>query len=523
MERYDLVRVNRLVRKAKSADHLSEKMRIAKIIYEKYVKKLRHDGGEGSGNFEHEGRPGEVGGSGPSDGSPASPEAAAMEDRCMLSITKLRANEKIAEIRAKMAETGNVEQALKEVTDVLDTLEPRSVLTFPEAIGYDDGDMKLTKTEDSRWKISGSGGDKWTTEMVAWDFLTDEEECVPQVTKSAMSQDSLDRWNKHLAKQSWRQNEQIWQSDGDFSDTMTLKLKNSDLKSAGDGFVVTAKDGTQYEKYEGKWVIYDTLQNADMRKIGYPTIEADFFTANFGMNGVSAVECEKMREIYYNMPENIKGVYADAFRDVEVSTSTRGTAYCTASGANVFFEYGSSADTILHEVGHAIDKGAISVTIESTYGNYTVRDASTYIDALMGTDAIQQDFESMAKVVGIETNGNGWFADSVKDDTYSLVETYSKFADEQENLVEKFPHVSDAISGQTFDNMMEALYGGHSKNYWSQPYGIYNASRQSVEYWANFCVLKATYSTKSLELLKSVTPNRYAACEKAFKEVFGDE
>lgn len=65
-------RMRRLVKRMKEAETQQEALRLAIIIYTTcFNRKIHRDGGPGSGNFGHEGRPGEIGGSAPSDGATA--------------------------------------------------------------------------------------------------------------------------------------------------------------------------------------------------------------------------------------------------------------------------------------------------------------------------------------------------------------------------------------------------------------------------------------------------------------------
>lgn len=491
----------------------------AKVEYYDLDRNENEDGGPGSGNFGHEGRPGEVGGSAPEDGPPATPDSAREAGRCLMKITKRRFNDGVARL---VEESGYkvTDEGRKKVMDMLDEFEPGSTITYPESGAYGEK-VAFIKQEDGTWRAFDAD---YSADEIADDFFETEDR-RPVASKSAESKEERDYYSALSQKANWRNNEQIWKKDGSFSKTTEIKLQKTDLDHAGIGMKVVGADGTEYEKLEDGWYKAGTYEKADMRKIGHPKIQADFFAANFGLNGISVDECARMRELYDGMPDKLRTQYEDTFRTAEFAPSLRGCSYCSQSTVRIYFDMDSSAETILHETAHAFDKGVINkdADVGNGFGTVHISSASQNIDFILDYQDGRNDFEAMAKVVGISTNGEGWFSQELQDDSSARISAFVKFSGKYESM-EDFECVSDAISGMTLDMMGESfLGGGHSQSYWQQPYGGEMASNQSCEYWANFCTLMAKGNTRALTLLKDISPARYAACLKTYEEAFGDE
>ncbi len=478
-----------------------------------------NDGGPGSGNHGHEGRPGERGGSGPSDGSPSDPASAKAQGRAMQKLTKRRANDKISELYKKFQEDGGTgEEQAKEIASLLKELTPGSVITCPAGSLFDET-TSYTKTADGYFSMKGEAG-AFSADDISYEFLADEPD-RPKVTKVAMTPEAMEADMIRAQQANWRNNEQVWQQGGGLSENATVKLTKSDLDSCGDGTRVTASDGTVYEKIDSEWYDANTGAKADRRKLGSPTIEGDFFTVNFGLNGVSAEECQNLREIYSSMPESLRSAYEDVFRNSTFNPSLNGTAHFR-QGSGIFFDTNSSAETVLHECAHAFDHEVMDKDVEVMGVKVHIGSASRNIDHLMSTKDSEEDFEAMAKVVGIKTNGEGWFSSDYSEGSSEKFDTYFSFWKNYRDL-DDFDAVSDAISGMTLNGMGETIFGGHEQAYWQRGFGGSLASPQSTEYWANYCMMKAKGNTEALDLLQQVSPNRFKACDETYREVFGND
>lgn len=512
-------RMSRLLGRFHDASDYREKLYFAIIIANCLLdERARKDGGPGSGNFGHEGREGKVGGSAPSDGTPATPDSAKEQGRCLMKITKRRFNDGVSEV-IKSSDGKITEEGRQKIKDMLNEFEAGSTITYPENGTYGEK-VVFTKQDDGTWL---GYGDHYDPGEIADDFF-DREDRRPMATRAAESKEERDYYSSLSEKANWRNKEQVWQKDGSFSQTMEIKLKKTDLDHAGVGTKVTATDGTEYEKMEDGWYRAGTYQKADMRKVGRPTMEADFFAANFGLNGISASECERMRELYDGMPENLRAQYEQTFRSTEFSPALQGCSYCDQITGKVYFDSNSDAETILHESAHAFDKGSIDkdVELEGGLGTVHISSASQNIDHLVSYSDEDSDFEAMAKVVGVTTNGKGWFSQELQDDMSARVHIFSSFYSNYGDI-DDFECVSDAISAMTLNMMGESFIGGgHSQEYWQQPHGGERASNRSCEYWANFCTLMAKGNTRALALLKKISPSRYKACLETYKEAFGD-
>jgi hypothetical protein len=422
---------------------------------------------------------------------------------------------------AAQKDGGTLEPEAKKAAEMLKDLPVNSTVVYPE--GVYDKKTTYTKKDDGKWYCSDDPI-PFTDTDIGWDLMN-EESMRPYVSKVAMSPEEYEEANRKWTESYWRNKASVWAEDESLSTKAQVSLRKEDYDHAGEGTVVTAKDGTKYQKIGGEWYNQETWEKADKRKLGSATFEGDFFETNFGLNGISAEECAKMRETYEAMPDSLKAKYEKVFRETKFTTTDE-TSYYNAINGNICIGECADSSTILHESSHALDNGALDKTIKNSLGTVKVTSASQNIDILSKNDR-QSDFEAMAKVVGIKTNGKGWFAETNDDGTpYTgkLLDSYLKWGREYSDSTPGFDAVSDAISGITLDSMGESYsYGGHSSSYWQQPYGGTLASHQSREYWANYCMLKAKGYTDALELLKKVTPGKYAAAEQTYKEVFGDE
>lgn len=476
--------------------------------------KERVDGGQGSGNYGHEGRPGEVGGSARGNASGESLKAHAPTQ-----ITKRRANEEIA-LHALQGDSDAVKA-------VLDKLPKGSKVKLPDHWNDNEKGDVLVKEDDDHWVCINSeyGYSAKTDEIVGYVINSGNDESErPMITSIAMTQDEISEALKRLEQSYWRNREQIWSKDESFDAQMTIKMRKLDLERCGPGFQVIGSDGRLYEKYEDGWYDSETFKKADMRRLKSPEFTGDFFDVNFGMNGLSKDECGKARAIYTNLPEELGPKYEQAFREARFTVAMRGSSHYSPNEDAIHFGSDADALTVFHECSHRMDHGLIDKTLDRGYYRYTINSASLNLDEFgNSTEQRNSDFEAMAKVIGYNTNGEGQFAGSHSLDSKggfsARIDAYLKFSRQYRNS-NGFPCVSDALSALTFDSCGESMFGGHEESYWARPYGGERASARSMEYWANYCVLRAMRDEESLALLESLTPNMYHAAEKTYEEAF---
>jgi len=509
----------------------------------------RHDGGPGSGNFGHKGRPGEVGGSAPDDSSGkssgSSKAPAAPKEEFM---SKRKANEFVTKISNS---SDSEEDRKKKIDEFLRTLPIGSKVQMP-AHWNDDGRPDTLIWDGETWATRRNweqGGWSCPNDELAFYFTQEDEKERPVITSIASTPEEKMKWAEQYDKANWRGNEQVWQKGGSFGETMKVRMRKMDVDGCGVGTIVTGSDGRQYIKdYDGftkspdgryitkyAWRDVETYDKADMRVLKSPTFEGDFFAVNFGLNGVSETECARARAAYEQIPERMRPFYEKKFREGDFVPSMptpddpEPGSYFSPRDGKVHFGKSATAETIIHETTHAFDRGALRVTVDLPgVGRYTITSASEYLDHFADTDeGVKRDFEAMAGVFGFKTNGEGWFSEEYGsaedfDTTFKLMRIYNDGC-KQFSGMQSFDCVSDAVSALTQDRCLASFWhGGHSTSYWRQPYGGGNSSTRSKEYWANYCQLRAYGCTDALELLKKITPAMYDAAEKAYKEVFGD-
>lgn len=442
------------------------------------------------------------------------------------SISKNEANRQISDI-ARNSGGGGTEEEAKRIAEILDKLEPGSVITVP-ANSYGDDAYKYKKDKWGKWVSNNDM--TLSSNDISWDFLYEDESERAFVSRSTKSEE--ERMFNRLKEEakSWRNQEPMWSKDKPLSEYGTIKMRKNDYDLAGEGVVVIGRDGERYVSWGGGyWGYADGRKGmVDKSKVIGGTVEGDYYTISYGMNGMPKAEVDKLRSTVEGMPDNVRSVYEQTFRDHAVHASSEGGSFFSPRDGHVYWDQNSDAETVIHEMTHALDRGAVNVPTK--YGH--IQNAAGYMDHLMWPDGREnkEDFETMAKVIGYKTNGDGWFAsDSERDNAigpfldFCHKHEYVKGEDGLDQVMPGFAAVSDAISALTQDYSGGSFAsGGHSGDYWRSPFSGDKGSMQSHEYFANFCALKAMGYTDALNLLKMVTPNRYAAAEQVYSEVFKD-
>ena len=448
------------------------------------------------------------------------------------------------DIGAIMSGSGEYDEKRKKIEDTLRQLPKGSKVRFPDSWVNDNGKVDVAVWTGNNWAVNGGwekkdGYSLGMDEML--DYFTDENPSErPQITSVAETEEQKRRYAENAEKSNWRRKATVWADNGSFTDTMTIKMRKLDLDNCGTGIIVKGPGGREYikdydyERGKNMWFDKETGKRADMRTLSNPTFTGDFFEVNFGMNGVSADQCAKARQIYSSMPDEMKTKYENIFRSTTFEPAPRddkGNQQCSHFNnmtGRVRFDDDSSAETVFHECAHAFDRGALKVDVDVPgVGRWTLESASEYLDYFARHDSLKEheDFRAMAKFYGFETDGLGWFSNTYGDtedfDTQlKLMHIFEKKSKEFED-VDGYAEVADAVSGLTGNSCLtHVLYGGHEASYWRSPYGGHISSARSKEYWANFCSLKARKCEKALDILKQITPNMYEAAENAYKEVF---
>ena len=437
----------------------------------------------------------------------------------MQKMTKRRFNDRIAELNKEFSDTnGDGLKQHEEIQKMLDDLPAGTEILTK----YDDDrpPSKFVKNSDGSFYSTVHG--TYSSETAAWDFISVDENSWAKVTKIPMSQEELNSVYEGWNKTYWRNNEQVWGSDGAFTEKASVKLWKQDLDALGDGFQVTLADGTVCEKWGDTWL--DTTHGGeikDKRRLGSPSFEGDFFSVNLGLNGVSAEQCDEIRKVYSSMPKSLQAAYEQAFRSKQVAFTYEGCAHFNPRDGKVYLTKGADEETVIHEMAHAFDK-SFSKEVPDKYssGTHTVDSASQYIDYQLDHDDFRYDFRTAMEMVGIPTDPDGGFSKELSDE--QRVSKYIEFTQAYRDDPD-FSCVSDVISGLTGDSLAESIYGGHSTSYWMRPFGGKNASPQSSEMWAEYCTLKAHKNDAMLDLMSKVSPKRYQACEKAYREMIENE
>lgn len=290
------------------------------------------------------------------------------------------------------------------------------------------------------------------------------------------------------------------------------------VPAKGDYFQTAGKDlieVVEVNDYNGIKSV--TLSNGET--VVLKNAKAETPIKDFKDIGVIEHESQRVKDSIGALPEGEKEAWARAINKTkyEVALDDNDVSHYSPSEETVTLHPADTAETILHETAHAIDKGAVNVKVGGNGWEYTINNASRYVEELVGYDKAGLDLETFAKTIGVELK-DGWFDNPT--------EAFEKYNAYMKGLAHKYGHdtlspLSDIYSGMTQDFVGASfLWGGHDASYWRRAVTGGNAPMEYVEAWANFCALKGTQNAELLSVLKETAPNLYDALEKVYKEVF---
>ena len=435
--------------------------------------------------------------------------------------SKSKLNKELSDIAEKSTSESRRDDQRK-VAELLDTLETGSIITVPESSDGDES-YRYIKTDSGRWREYGTGeSGSWKSGDITDIFLDREAETRAYISKSAKSEEEKEEAQRKHAAKNFRNQDSPWEADKPLLEKAQVTMQKEDLSEVGEGTVIVGKDGRNY-RYCGNndWESEDGDLCDNMTMLSGQKVEGDFFDINFGLNGASQHEVQRLREAYKAMPDEVRAVYEKTLRKTDIEKLQEGqTSYFDPMDGKVYFGSIRGAETFIHEMGHALDDGAVDIEYDTMDGQkIRITSASMNLEHLVpyGGKRAKEDFEAMAKVIGFKTNGDGWFANDEERDN-----AFKKFMEwGHQQIVQDLSAVSDAVSALTEEYSGGLMfYGGHSRDYWLTPSGGGRASAKCLEYWANYCELKAFGHESELELLKAITPNMYAAAEATYKEAF---
>ena len=484
---------------------------------------LEHtDGGPGSGNFGHKGRPGEVGGSAPAEASGNSSEAKAETgEEALYHPQKSKVNKAILEIVKNASGSKNQGYAVRDIADILDTLEPGSQVTVPDGYG---GKSVYTKESDGDW----TSGSYWcSTEDVAWDFFNDESERA-YVSKSAMSESELEEDRKKSTSKKFENHENPWKDTSlSLTDKTSIPVSKADLKAFAGGTVVYDENGKSYTKdrYGNGTEFIDNetgeiVRHTDIKK---PSVQGDYFDVELrAKTGIEDYYVQKIRETYNGLDERIREKFDSEFRNnpLKAVKDDEGSYFYPLDNS-VNIDKDSGNRTFWHEWSHSMDHGGVSVEVDINGTKMKYRNAAAYMDYLMDDYKEWEDWSALTSTIpfALDTNGN---LKPRGEKPMMHADVFNKWLKQNVGDIESKSNISDLVSAMTHNEIMgEWWYGGHSASYWSRPYGGNNGSMISTEFFAEYCQMRLEGDNVGLSWFEKLAPNRYKAAEKAFWEVFG--
>lgn len=256
-------------------------------------------------------------------------------------------------------------------------------------------------------------------------------------------------------------------------------------------------------------------------------------TADFDLNKTTLKmtdeEGKRLGDYVNALPKNERDKWIDAFSNIQYEYDVLDpdlpayNLYDDRTGTSIVHLHPEEdALTVVHETAHAIDRGAVNVTMYpgKSY-SYVITSASRYLEELRGTNA-SADIESICNAIGIPYDSDKeWFGG----DESKIIPAFSKwcFAKVKEyGEGETFSSVSDIIDGIAEGKTGGAfLFGGHYEAYWLGSSVGQEAFPVNKEAWAEFCEIMVARDKDMLNLLKDTVPDMYNALIKVYKEVFG--
>ena len=448
------------------------------------------------------------------------------------SAKKKEANDKITKIveesNKRPPEERQSDDDVNAVAEVLDGLSVGSVVKIRE-----DANGRFIKSDDGSWRYEyslGKGKEKTVsyskTDEVALYFFNDEDS---RAYISSVARTEEEKMRDELSKEANKLVNKIppWTSDSHkpLTDIEELPISKQELKGLAIGTTVVDKSGKQYSvRYEGMLTDSETGKPVKNSDIKGPKIKGDYFDYSLRVFGHSTDDklVENVRKTYSSLPEKVKQVYTDAFREVPVSHDN--FSYYDSLSRSVSFGLIQDGRTFWHEFSHALQDRVLMKVKTQIGEKYVSEDTNPacYIDTqLMQNDGDQSDFKTMMSIIPFRQNEDGGMAEPKE--LLEHAETFNKWFAENCKF-DGAEVISDVVSSLTHDRIYATYFnGGHDASYWSQPFWGHVPSNQSSEYWAEYCELKINHHTEALAMMKRLTPKRYEATEKAFREVFGDE
>ena len=488
------------------------------------------DGGQGSGNFGHAGRPGKVGGSAPEPGNSTETEPVSQPEKPTITPVK-KANTVISEITANKDLTKS--QKVSYLGKVLGVLNRNSTVSLQK----NGIPVKYKKRDDGAWDFlfygkNDDGKEMWLkngyveSDAVGHEFLDEKNKAA--ISKVAQPGDAKQGKN---AGQQPSPVKNLWTQDKKkpLTDVGRKNIGLDEIKKLPDDMkIYDASTGKVYTRGFLSGELIDSDGNTcDASSLKEPQIEGDFFDVEIrAKTGIAENHVKGFHDTLQALPKKMQGKYEDAMRGCAFERAAK-SSFSPNSGT-VQLREKTDETTMWHELSHAVDKQAISKTYPD---GTTIKGASAMMEYELTPEMRDQDMKAMLDVIPFKRDEAGEMADrsTLSSDTLPEAIFEEWYLD---NLTSpgkdggiKRKHnariVSDVVSGMTNDAIQgTSNHGGHEKRYWEKPVAALEASSQQKEYWAEYCQLRIENNTEMLGLMQKMTPNRYALAERIYEEAF---
>lgn len=278
----------------------------------------------------------------------------------------------------------------------------------------------------------------------------------------------------------------------EFCDKNDLQRQSDRLKVAGFKREQAAKSTGRARAYE-HWKLNSetSVDSADVLKVIKSNVlkNINLHTEHkpISINDIQGEYADKIREIIYSSPDNIKSIIEKYANDIRFTNEKYiGTGHTNKSGIAVNFLSDSinrrgAWTTTFHEIGHAVDRS--TARISSKYPKFR-----SYLES---------DFNLLVKEYQSTYN-------------IDIQETYSRIGSALEPY--KYHSLSDLAGGMT-KNQCVGEYLHTKPGYWETP------NRLEREAFAHFFEATARNDIEKLTAIKEMFPNAYSEFEVLLEEI----
>lgn len=289
------------------------------------------------------------------------------------------------------------------------------------------------------------------------------------------------------------------------------------------GTELLADNGKTYRAEGGKWrevgpqgkITSPKDAPANGRGFVSGVMVGNLYELTLGQKGVSRTAVDDISDIMKTCPKGLKDSYTKVFTDCQPTVDQKGgNAFYQEKpgGGEVHLSAQSDSLTVLHEYAHYMDADAGGV--KGSRMSLTLQNRST---AAKRSD----DLGTITKATGLLKAGSRILNSKVE-----CYEAGGKIMEKIRSRItdpQALGKAMDIISSVTSNSLLEtANGGGHTAKYWNTSL---NSSRvgdpRYCEPVAQYLTLKASGEEQALDALRELAPNLMGDLDQLYKENFG--